>query len=199
MSRWTSPRSKACWSPAAACRTDSQASATRKAPEVLHQLAEGRAFDVLHRIEVNAIHRVGVVGQDNVGMRQRGGGQDFAVEARNGRWVVQTFLADELERDDSSQLAVAGFEDQAHAAFAQPFQQYVRAQDQVAAPSLENLVDLIGTEPAALQQLFGQGMRFLEAPLEIAGQLVPLRRIEQATLAKQLNEGSDRVPHSGSS
>ena len=57
------------------------------------------------------------------GMGQRRRRPDLALEAADGIGVVQPFLADQLEGDDPAQLPVAGLEDLAHAALAQPLQQ----------------------------------------------------------------------------
>ena len=79
-----------------------------------------------------AAHLVGVEGADDVGVVELGGGADLAVEAANGVGVVQPLLADELQGDDLAELPVAGLEDLAHAALAQPLQQDVGAEQQVA-------------------------------------------------------------------
>ena len=100
---------------------------------------------------------VGVVGADDVGMVELGGGADLAVEAAHGVGVVQPVLADELEGDDAAQLPVAGLEDLRPCRPRRAFQQDVGAEQQVAAAALEELVDLIGRQPAAADQLAGQG------------------------------------------
>ncbi len=80
------------------------------------------AVDVLHDEEVGVAGLVGVVGHDDVGMRELGDRLDLAAEALDRVLVWQMLLADDLEGDDAVQAAMAGLEDLAHAAFADPFE-----------------------------------------------------------------------------
>jgi hypothetical protein len=136
-----------------------------------NQLREVDTLDVFHDEEVVAVDFAGVERMDDVGMRQLGGGVDFAVESANGVRVAQPFLADELQGDNLAELPVARLEDLPHAAFAQPLQNDVGTQDQVLAVPQEELVGLIRGEPTPLHELPGQGFRVGEAGLETAGNL----------------------------
>ena len=144
----------------------SQACATGSGPFFLTSLARSVPLDVLHDQQVRAADLVGVVGADDVRMGQRRRRPNLALEAAHGVGVVEPFLADELEGDDPAELPVAGLEDLAHAALAQPLQQDVRAQEKILASPLEELVGLVGSEPASLDQLPGERFRVGEAGLE---------------------------------
>ncbi len=63
-------------------------------------------------------------------MVELGGRPHLAVEAPHGIGVGQPLLADHLEGDDAAELPVARLEDLAHAAFAEPLQQDVGAEDE---------------------------------------------------------------------
>jgi hypothetical protein len=91
----------------------------------------------------------------------------------------------------------AGLEHLPHAALAEPFEDDVLPQDEVVAAAEEDLVDLVGGEPAALQQFAGQGARLGEARLELARDLVELRRGQQRQLAERLDEAGDGVDEHG--
>jgi hypothetical protein len=55
-------------------------------------------------------------------------------------------------------------------------------------PSLEQLVNLVGGEPAAPQQFARQRLRISKPPLEIATDLVELRRFQQAMAPECIDE-----------
>jgi hypothetical protein len=58
---------------------------------------------------------------------------------------------------------VASLEHLAHAALAEPFEQKVLSQDELVGVSAEDLVDLMGREPAARQKFPGEGAGIGEA------------------------------------
>ena len=108
----------------------------RQRPIPCYQLRQVGPLHVLHDEQMRTIYFVGVEGADDVRVVELGGGADLALEAAHRVGVVEAFLADELEGDDVTELPVAGLEDLAHAARAQPFQQDVGAEQQVAAAIL---------------------------------------------------------------
>ena len=87
--------------------------------------------------------------------------------------------------------AVPGLEDLAHAAFAEPFQQDVTAQHQLGPLAQDQLIDLEGRQPAALDQVLGQclGIAELGRPRR---ELVHALRLQQAVQAKRLDQVRDR-------
>ena len=128
-------------------------------PGLPDQPRQVRALDIFHDQQMRAADLIGVDGVDDVGMVQRGGGPDLAVKAPHRSRVGQAIGLDHLERDDLAQLPVAGLEDLAHAPFPQPFQQHVVTKQEFLAPLLQELIDLIGGEPTAAEQLAGQRLR----------------------------------------
>src|SRR5271165_985304 len=92
-------------------------------------------------------------------------------------------------------MLVTGLEDLAGSSLAQTLQDDVGPQDQAAAAVLEELVDLIGRQPATLQELAGQGARLGEADLKLAGrlfELVPLQNRGLAEGVDQIDGSNDR-------
>jgi hypothetical protein len=79
-----------------------------------------------------------------------------------------------------------------HAALAEPFQQDVLSEQQAQAAILEELVDLIRRQPAALQEIFCQQLRVGKATLQ-ARDFLQVRRWQAAALMERVNQGSDRV------
>ena len=88
---------------------------------------------------------------------------------------------------------MAGLEDLRHAAFAKPFQQDIGTQDQLLTLALEDLVQLVGSHPAALDQLAGQSARLGKAGREAARQLVLLRRPQQAVTGNLIHQACNRI------
>ena len=111
---------------------------------------------------MGAVDLVGIVGDDDVRMRQLSGGLDFAMETPDGVLVGEAVLADDLQGDDAAHAQLAGLEDLSHAAFAEAFQDDVLAEHQFPAAAGEELVDLIGRHPIAFEEFLGQGPRIGE-------------------------------------
>ena len=86
------------------------------------------------------------------------------MEALDGVWIRQPFLADDLDRHDSVHELVAGLEDLPHAALAKPIEQQVRPQHQLGSMPLEQLIGLIRSDPTAFHQFAGHGARIGIAP-----------------------------------
>src|SRR5262249_39678640 len=63
---------------------------------------------------------------------------------------------DDLEGVNSLEGTVAGLENGTHAALAETFEQHIRAEQQLVALALQELVDLKGCQPAALHEVPGQ-------------------------------------------
>ncbi|OAI49987.1 hypothetical protein AYO44_06030 [Planctomycetaceae bacterium SCGC AG-212-F19] len=55
---------------------------------------------------------------------------------------------------------MAGFEHHGRPAFAEPLQHHIRSQYKFVAATEQQLVDLIGSQPVALEKLAGQAVRF---------------------------------------
>ena len=115
----------------------------------------------------------------------------LALEAAHGVGVVEPLLADELEGDDAAELPVAGLEDLAHAALAEPLQQDIGAEKKFLAAALEELVGLVGGQPVAADQLAGQGFGIGKARLQ-RRQFVQLRRLQQPVLSQGVHQGHGR-------
>ena len=59
-----------------------------------------------------------------------------------------------------------GLEDLPHAAFAEPLQECIRAEDKLMCLTLKNVVGLVGGDPAALEQLARQRLGLGETSLQ---------------------------------
>jgi hypothetical protein len=129
----------------------------RQRAGLLDQPGQVGALDVLHSQEVGVASLAGVVGDDDIRMSQLGGGVDLAVEAAHGSGAFQPVAADDLEGDDAVHVLVLRLEDLPHATLAKPVQQPIGADQQVLAPAVDDLVDLVRRQPAAPQHLSGQG------------------------------------------
>jgi hypothetical protein len=127
---------------------------------------------------------------DDVGVVQVGRGADLALESFANVGIVKAFGADELEGNQPAEVAVAGLEDLAHAALAQPLQQDVAAQDQLLPSALEEEVGLVRGQPVAPKQLAGESLRVWEVGLQGAGHFLLLGRLEEPELAQGVYEGS---------
>ena len=132
-----------------------------------HHPGQVGAVDKFHREVIGAVDLVGVIGADNVRMAQLGGRPNLALKTLDHLGVVEAFLADDLEGDVAVEHLLAGLEDLPHAPFAEPFREHERPQDQPAALALENLIDLEGREPAALEQLLRHLARLAQTVLEL--------------------------------
>ena len=78
-----------------------------------------------------------------------------------------------------------------------PFEQDEVSLKQVAAAVFEQLVDLIGSQPVALEQFSGQGARVGKARGEIAGQLVQPCRFEKFMPPNQADQTDTFHGHAG--
>ena len=126
-------------------------------------------------------------------------GCDSAAAARTSRskrldgvGAFEPFLANPLEGADAAEVAVAGLEHLAHRPFAQPLQEDVRPQNKLLAASLEQLVGLVGREPVAADEFFGEGLRLGETRSEVEVHLGQLAGIQQTELAKGVHQGVGR-------
>src|SRR5262249_11625277 len=118
--------------------------------------------------EVLVVDLVSVIDQDDVGMRELGGGLGLALKAADDfRVLREPILANDLERDNAVEPAVQRLEDLAHAAFAKKLEDAVGAEDEIGAVALEDLIGLVGGEPAALDEDADEGHGVLIALLQI--------------------------------
>ena len=129
----------------------------RQRAGLLHQPMHVSAFGILHDQEMGVADLGGVVRADQVRMIELGCHADFAVKALDRLGMGQPFFANDLDGDGPVHELMAGLEHLSHAAFAQAFQQQVRSQHQLGAAPLENMVGLVGGQPAALHQLLSEG------------------------------------------
>jgi hypothetical protein len=135
-----------------------------------------------------------------MGMIQLGGDADLALEAAVHIRIGQTIRVNELEGGELAELPVAGLEDGAHATFAQAVEEDIRPKQEVAAAILEQVIGLVGGEPATLQQLAGQRFRLGEAIQEGGGHLVELGGLQEAVPAQDIDQaGSGGKRHEGDS
>ena len=166
---------------------------------LLDQPGQVGALDVLHDQEVRVAGLVGVVGQDDVGVVTAGpppgprGGSGGRRRRSASRSLRMTLRATTRSRFRWRALKTC-----AHAALAQPLQQDVGTQDQFLAAALEELVDLVGGQPAAVDELAGQGPRFGRLPRELAGQFVELGGFQEAEPPQGVHElgGGNHGPDS---
>ena len=77
-------------------------------PPAADPVGERRALDVLHGDEVDAVRLADVVDRDDVGMVQRRGRPGFLHEAPPALRVGDLVRAQDLERDQPVETAVAG-------------------------------------------------------------------------------------------
>ena len=82
----------------------------------------------------------------------------FALKAVHRLGVADVFLVDRLDGDDAFEAKVPGLEDLPHRAFAEPFAQPIRAEDELSMFALEELIDLIRREPIAADEVLGERM-----------------------------------------
>src|SRR5262245_16026501 len=80
------------------------------------------AIDVFHRQVMSGADAAGVVGDDDVGMRQLSCGPDFLIKPLHGRRTGQLVLADDLESDHAAHTVVPRLEHLAHRALAETVQ-----------------------------------------------------------------------------
>ena len=85
--------------------------------------------------------------------RQRCCRTNLPLEAFDGVGIIETFFTDQFDGSNAAQVAMAGLENLTHAAFAQSFQQDIRSQDKLLASPQEQLIGLVGSEPASFNQL----------------------------------------------
>jgi hypothetical protein len=146
------------------------------------QMGQVGPVDVFHDEKMEIAGLIGVVSHDNIGMGQLGNGLYLALEAFDRFRVVEVVFADQLESDQAVEFVMARLENQAHTAFAQPFEQDVGAQQQLLSLALQQLIDLIGRQPASLQELGGEGARLSKAMLEVGRDFFNLDALQQIVL-----------------
>src|SRR5713101_4635906 len=105
------------------------------------------------------LNLIGINGLNDIDMVELCGGANLALEAAHGKGIGQAILANDLEGDAAAQFPVARLEDLAHAAFADPLDQQVGAEQQLLAATGENLIGLKRRDPAAPEQFPGQAAR----------------------------------------
>ena len=84
-------------------------------------------------------HLVGVVGDDDVRVRQLGGQLDLAAEAAHQIRPVEELRVDDLDGDLAVEVLMPGLVDLAHTAATEPFLQLVGTQNKVVAVTAEQL------------------------------------------------------------
>jgi hypothetical protein len=131
-------------------------SGDRQRPDVLDQGRQVAARDVLHDEEVDAPGLVGVVVGDDVRVPELGGGDHLALEAGDGRGVLERGRRQRLDRHDPLHPAVLRLEDLAHAPGADPVEDRVIAQDQRSRAAQVDLLDLEPGEVPAPDQVPGE-------------------------------------------
>src|SRR5262245_33667225 len=88
---------------------------------------------------------------------------------------------------------MAGLENLACTTFTQPFQQNKRAKDQVRSAPQKELIDLVSSQPAALDELSGQGSGIRTTFRHtIEHELLELIFIEEMALANRIDQVCDR-------
>lgn len=101
-------------------------------------------------------NRPGVVGVDDVRVRQLRGPFDLLVELLHRVGIGEQLGPDDFEGDDPAHLGVPGLEDLTAAVLAEALQQQVRPQHQVGRPVRQQVIDLERGQPAALAEALGQ-------------------------------------------
>ena len=97
----------------------------------LDELRQGLAVDELHGEEGRALGLVDGVDGDDVGVAQGGDSLGLALEEGPALRVVDGALRQELDGHVPLELEVAGLPDDAHAAFAELFDEAVVAEDEI--------------------------------------------------------------------
>ena len=90
----------------------------------LEELAEIETVDEFHDEEAAAGGLAEVVDGDDVGVIEGGEGFGFGGEAGGEGWVGGAFRGEEFEGDEPVEGALSGFEDDAHAAAAEAFEDF---------------------------------------------------------------------------
>ncbi len=167
----------------------------RQRPPVPDQGLKILALHVLHRQKARAVHFIGVVGQNDVGVLQLRERPHFALEPALGEVLILRGRPQHLERHDSAHDGVVGLENLAHPAAAQLVEQAVLTQHEPARRLLQQHSDLEpGQQPLGRQGLGeGAGRRLAPLPRRERGDgqtggLPQLLRRQQATLSQPLQE-----------
>src|SRR5262249_8674552 len=117
---------------------------------------------------------------------------DLVAEALHHVGRRHELLADRLQGHDAVELLVLCLVDLSHTALAEPFQQDIRAEHQILAVALKQLIDLIRRKPAALQQIAGQRLRITESPFQLTIHFLKLGSVEQCQFGEAVDQGGDR-------
>ena len=124
------PKLCAYASPRAACTITLIACSTPSGPCLFRVRREVLAVDILHHQVVQSVRFAGVVGGDDVRMRQLRGDFDFLIEPLHGLLRADGVRRQHLERDDPLHPAMLGLEDLPHAAGTELVEHDVLAEDQ---------------------------------------------------------------------
>ena len=146
---------------------------------------------MLHGQEVGVADRAGVVGVHHVGVRHLRGGGHLVIEPLHDLGIGHQAAMNYLEGHHAAHGLVPGLEDLAHHAFAQPFQDQVRLEHQLAGLAGEDLVDLVGAEPFAFDQFARQRLHVGETRRQRLLQLVELTEVEELIPLEDLDERGD--------
>src|SRR5262249_7867668 len=103
---------------------------------------------------------------------------NLAIEPADDLGFGKQLLANHLEGDHSVQLLVPSLEDLAGRPFAKTLQDDVRTQDELADLAEKEMIDLVGSQPAAIYQFFGQEARVGKSSGQIPSKLVELGRVD---------------------
>ena len=101
----------------------------RQPAPLFQNLGQAGSLHILHDQQQQALCLLGVVGGDDVGVRQLRRRLDFAVEAVERLGAVEQPLVDDLDGHRAFHEAVLGPVDHAHAAVAQLLVQLISGQD----------------------------------------------------------------------
>ena len=166
-------------------------------PMILDDAGQVMALDVFHHQVVHALVLVGVVGRDDVGMRELGRRFHLAVESLDGLGPLHGRRGEDLDRHRAFHPPVPGLQHYPHAAFAQLVQNDVLAEDQPLGLALVDGLGLVLGEFALLDEDLGE-------LLDILGPLLGRKalldrgdfgRRQQAALGQPLNELLDGDRH----
>ena len=168
----------------------------RQRPPLLDEAMQVPALDVLHDEEGDAPGLVGVVGRDDVGVRQRRRRPDLPAEPPELLRGIDGAGGQDLQGDDPIHRAVEGPEDDAHAAGAEQVQDDVAVDQQRVAPPLQEDLGLVLGELALVDEPAGQPPGVLGRGVggEVPPELADLLGGQEAAVGNGLDEalGGDR-------
>ncbi len=128
--------------------------ARRQPAVLLEQPRQVGAGNVLHDQEERVADLVGIVSEDDVGMRQFRRRLDLTAEAVQERRMFHKKIGPQhFQGDEPVHEGVACLVDLAHAALTEPFEQHIRTEHELLSAALQDLVGLERSEPTAADQL----------------------------------------------